>query len=314
MANKRQKSGAELVLKLRLDGPGLKTGRVPIPDLIRICEEAQNAVNKQAEALRSRKTIHPGPTSYSIQEECTLELVAIRGNSPTTLEFDLQHPQRTMHFREEFGAKVVRKVASTLSGLRRKTANNVDPGVLLSVYSLSGVISTSGINRIYWITQRGNGRKRWVSVAITQTVRERAAKRLSSPRKASVEVDGVLEMADFKREDYKCRIDPPIGPPVMCTFDPSRADEVQHLLRRYVHVRGDGVIHPYTDKIDSLHVEELMPLEPMALSDRSFFAKASIPELMADVKPIDDLSVFRGVAPDDEDIDAMLKIIYKSRK
>lgn len=130
MASRKRKSEVKPVLSVKLEGPGIRTGRIPIPDLVRICEDVQNAINKQAEALKKKK----------------------------------------------------------------------------------------GITRIELITSIHNGHKRKISASITKTVRDRVAKRLSRPRTAVVEVDGVLEMADFKREDYKCRIDPPIGMPVTCTF------------------------------------------------------------------------------------------------
>lgn len=316
LAKRKQKSEPKPILRLKLEGPGIRKGRVPIPELVRICEDAQNAINKQAEALRKRKTYHPGPIEHSIQEECTLELIAIHGNSPTTLDFDLRKPQRPLAFSEEFGAQVIREFASTIAGVRKKSADGFDAGVLLRLYSLTGVISPKGISRIDWITRSHNGHQNKISAAITKTVRARVAKRLSSPRKALVEVDGVLEMADFKKEDYKCRIDPPIGTPVMCTFEPQRADEIYGLLRKYVRVKGLGTIHPYTDKIELMHISEIVPLSPMALSDQSFFANPSIADLMAasNVQPLDDPSILVGGIPPDEDVDEMLKVIYDARK
>ena len=313
MANKKQKPEQKPILRLKLDGPGIRKGRVPIPELILICREVQNAINKQAEVLRKRKTIHPGPTAHSIQAECTLELIGIHGNSPTTLDFDLRKPQLALDFSEEFGATAIREVASTITGLRKKGADGFDPGVLMRLYSLTGVITPKLISRIEWITPGHNGHRTKLLAAITKTVRQRVAKRLSSPRKAIVEVDGVLEMADFKKEDYKCRIDPPIGTPVLCTFDPRRADEIYRLLRKRVRVTGEGTIKPYTDKIDLMHISEIVPLSP---ADQSFFADVSIADLIAasNVQPLNDPSILAGGIPPDEDVDEMLKVIYDARK
>lgn len=89
---------------------------------------------------------------------------------------------------------------------------------------------------------------------------------------------------------------------------------IQNLLRKYVKVKGQGSIHPYTDKVDVLHIDTIVPLGPTALSDQSFFANASIADLTANVKPFDDLSVLGGGIPPDEDIDEMLRVIYAARK
>lgn len=316
MAKKKQNSEPKPILRLKIDGPGMRKGRVPIPELILVCKEAQNAINKQAEALRKKKTYHPGPIDHSIQEECTLELIGIHGNSPTTLDFDLRKPQRALDFKDEFGTIAIREVAKPITGLRKKSLDGFDPGVLLKLYSLTGAISPRLISRIDWITPGHNGHGRTISAAITKTVRANVAKRLSNPRKGKVEVAGVLDMADFKPEDFRCRIDTPVGASVVCTFDPSQADSVQKWLRKNVRVTGEGTIHPYTDKVEVLHINEitLAPLE--ALADQSFFANPSLEELIAasNVKPITDPSVLAGWVPDDEDVDEMVRHIYESRK
>jgi hypothetical protein len=272
---RKSESGPKPVLQIKVDGPGIRKGRVPVPELVRICKEAQDAINRQAEALKKRKTYHPGPVGHSIQEECTLELVGIHGNSPTTLDFDLRKPQRALAFSEEFGEKAIREI---IAGLRKKKGDGVDPGVLLRMYTMSGVITPKLISRIEWIAPSRNGHDGKASAAITKAVRSRLAKQLSTPRKAVVEVAGVLDMADFKPEDFRCRIDPPIGISVECTFDPSKADQVQKLLRKNVRVKGEGTIHPYTDKIEILHINEITAsLE--GLEDQSFFTNPSLDEL-----------------------------------
>jgi len=318
LANKKQNTEIKPrpVLTVKLEGPGIRKGRVPIPDLVRICEDVQSAISKQAEALRKEKTYHPGPIKRNIQEECTLELIAIRGNSPTMLEFDFRKSQRTLEFNEELGATAIRELSNTISRVRKKSTDAFDPGVLLKLYSLAGVITSKGISRINWVTPSRKGHHKTISSTITKRVRDSVAKRLSAPRTALVEVDGVLEMADFKKEDYKCRIDPSIGPPVMCTFDPQREDEIYGLLRHYVGARGEGTIHPYTDKIELMHISEITPLAPTALSDQSFFASVSLDDLMTanNIKPLNDPSVLAGGIPPDEDVDEMLRVIYDARK
>jgi hypothetical protein len=304
-------SGPKPILQLKVDGPGIRKGRVPVPELVRICREAQDAINRQAEALKKRKTYHPGPVGHSIQEECTLELVGIHGNSPTTLDFDLRKPQTSMAFREEFGEKAIREI---IAGLRKKS--DVDPGVLLRMYTMSGVITPKLISQIEWIAPSRNGHDGKATARITKAVRNRLAKQLSTARKAIVEVVGVLDMADFKPEDFRCRIDPPIGASVECTFDPSKANQVQMLLRKNVRIKGEGTIHPYTDKVGTLHIGEITPASLEAVTDQSFFSNPSLQELLAasNVKPVTDTSVLAGWIPDDEDVDDIVNHIYESRK
>ena len=314
LANTGRKSESTPVLKLKLRGPGVRKGRISVPDLIRICGETQNVINKQAEALRGRKTIHPGPTSGLIQEECTLELVGIEDGS-TILAFDLAKPQMHFQFKEHFGAQVVAEVGTSIQSLKKRKAEPMDPGLLLSLYSLGGLVENKGIQSIRWMTPQSNGTKP-MSVPITKNVREKTAARLSRPQKLSVKVDGILDMADFKPEELKCRIDPPIGVAISCVFDPNLANEIYQLMRKPVRASGVATLKPYTDRIEQIHIDAIAPLPSLHLGEGNFFANPSIEELatMQKVNALKDISVLAGGIPDDEDIDELIGEIYAARQ
>jgi hypothetical protein len=315
LANKKRKSvQVTPTLRLKLRGSGVRRGRITVPDLIRICGEAQNVINKQAEVLKGKKTIHPGPTSGEIQDECTLELVGIKDGS-TILEFDLAKPQLHLAFKEHFGAKVLAEVATTIQSLGKRKMEPVDPGLLLSLYSLSGIVENKGIQGIRWITPQSNGYKP-TSVPITRNVREKAAARLSRPQKATVQVDGILDMADFKEEEFKCRIDPPIGISITCVFDRNQANDIYNLLRSPVRAYGEATLKPYTDRIDSIHIDRITPLPSLHLGEGNFFSNPSIGDLatMQKIKPLKDMATLAGGLPDDEDIDELVEGIYAARK
>jgi hypothetical protein len=167
----------------------------------------------------------------------------------------------------QYREEIIRLVIPNFADCRRKRTDRFDPGVLLRLYTLTGVISPKLISRIDWIAPSRNGHDTKMSVAITKAARRRLAKKLSAPRKALVEIAGVLDMADFKPEDFGCRIDTPIGASIECTFDPAKADSVQKWLRKNVRVQGEGTIHPYTDKVEVLRINEitLAPLEAVRI-------------------------------------------------
>jgi hypothetical protein len=56
--------------------------------------------------------------------------------------------------------------------------------------------------------------------------------------------------------------------------------------------------------------------DDLLLEDRDFFSGKSLAELAREqgVGPVRDFSVFAGVIPDDEDVDAMLAEIYRLRE
>jgi hypothetical protein len=307
---------AKSVLKLRVRGPGIGSGRIPVPDLIKICQEAQAAVKKQAEAMEGRKTMHPGPVSAAILEECTLELIKV-GKGSTTLEFAFAKPQlRIAEMEAEgLGAQAISEVAASIKSLGNGNRKSIDPGVLQSVYSLGAIVAEGKrINRIEWSAPTGQGRRRLVA-SVNSTVRERAASRLSSPRYMPGHVDGVLDMADFKPEDYKCRIDPAIGSPVLCTFGAGLADRIQQLLRTTVRASGKAKYPAHGEKIELLDLQTIDPLPSLSSGGENFFKDSSLGRLadIQRVKPLD-ASKLAGAIPADADVDTFLEEIYSARK
>ena len=304
------------ILELRAKGPGVRPGRVPVPDLIRICEEAQRAINRQAEALQGRKTLHPGPISEELRQECTLELIGLKRGS-TRLQFGLAKPQTNIPFPDQatFSEEVVGELAKTIKSLGNGNKHESDPGVLQALYSLSAVTEQRRILEIEWIALKSGARRR-LAASVNRKVRERAAARLSSPRKAIRQIDGILDMADFKPDDLKCRIDPAIGAPVLCTFEERNATQVQLLIRPSVRVIGEATIAPYSDRIDNLLIQTIERLPSLSLGKENFFKESSISELASiqKVKPIKDMSTFASGFPVDEDIDEFLEEIYSARR
>jgi hypothetical protein len=311
-----RETSKEAILKLRVRGPGIRSGHIPVPELIRICQDAQKAITRQAESMAGRKAnVHPGPSKMAIQQECTLELVGIKKGS-TTLQFGFTKPQLTLPGVLTFGEDAILAVAQTIKSLGNgNKRENIDAGVLEGLYDLGGIVTSKKISELEWIVPRA-GTAKQVRGKINSVVRERVAQRLSSPRKEKTQIDGVLDMADFKPQDEKCRIDPAIGASVMCTFDTRQANKIQSLLRRSVRVKGTAIFLAHATRIDSLHIEDIDPLPSLSLGEGNFFASQSLQELAEaqKIKPIKDVSGLAGTFPNDEDIDDFLKEIYSARE
>jgi len=317
VAKKRQIRGPanNQVLQLRVDGPGIRSGRIPIPELITICQEMQNAISRQAEALEGRKTTHPGPVASIIRRECTLELVGIKGGC-ATLQFDVAKPQATIMEIGTLAIEVVDELAATIKSLGnggQKT--DIAPGVLRSLYNLGAVVESSRISSLQWIVPRRTGHRRTLA-EITKPVLKKIAAKLSKPRKASLTIDGILDMSDFKPPDRKCRIDPPLGIPLDCTFDAEKDDLVLRLMRRPVRVSGEADIQPFTDRPGALHIQTIQELPALELGKGLFFSNLSIRELASsqDVKPLKGVSELASSLEDEDDVDSILEEIYSSRK
>jgi hypothetical protein len=319
MADKKERGATrETVLKLNVKGPAVRSGRISVPDLIRICQEAQNSVNRQAEAMEGRKTIHPGPVKDAIRKGCTLDLVRI-GKGSTTLSFVPAEPQKRIPFPDQttFASDVVEELAKTIKyfGKGKDKDRAVDEGVLQGIYALGGIAEGRRITEIVWISPKTGGHKR-IAAKVNRVLHERVAKRLSRPRKQIVQVDGVLDMADFKPNDLKCRVDPAYGATVLCTFEERDSSRVQSLLREPVRVIGEGIFQAYTERLESLHIQTIERLPSLSLGEGNYYAESSLADLAAKqkVKPVKSIVELSGGFPDDENIDQFLDEIYKARK
>ncbi|HEY3975587.1 MAG TPA: hypothetical protein VGM18_21490 [Candidatus Sulfotelmatobacter sp.] len=305
------------LLKLRIDGPGVRRGAISVPDLIRICQAAQDAVNRQAEAMRGGQSLRPGRKSAVVYQECTLELTGIQKGS-TILPFSLAKPQQSLPLPDltTFGRDVVLEVAHAVKEIgsdgRRRRNPHFEAGLLYSLREMGEVLDKD-VTSIEWIVP-GNGH-RAVKAVFDKRVRDRVIERIQLPSTRPEEIEGVLEMADFKEQDHKCRIHPLLGQPIVCTFKPEQEEDVYAALRKPVKVFGTATINPNSGKVESIAIEKIGVVEQLLIGARDFHAGRSMEQLAEaqGVQPLDNPKVLAGGWPDNEDLDQFLEDIYSSR-
>jgi hypothetical protein len=308
------------VLKVKVEGPRVHRKGIAVPDLVRICAALQSAVHRRAEAMEkpSAPTLRRGPITASAQEECTLELVDLKGGS-TDLVFRYAKPQQPLPIPEfsTFGSDVLARIAETVRdfGGRKQAAVEVDAGVLDSLRELGEVLDKNSITKISLNVPRHNGRPRAIKAVLNTSVRERIATRVRVPTQSQLTIEGKLEMADFKETGKLCRIHPPVGLPVQCSFDPALEDQVYGALRRPVRITGSARLNPVSGRPEELRIENIEIMEELLLGARDFFASRTLQQL-ADaqgVHPLDKPDDLTGGWPNDEDVDEFISSIYLGR-
>ena len=303
------------LLKLRIEGPGIRSGAISVPDLVRICHATQDAVNRQAEAMRGGQSLRPGPKSLVVYQECTLELTGIEKGS-TVLPVVLAKPQQQLPMPEltTFGREVVREVVTAVKniGSRRPRKSGFEAGLLDSLSEMGEVLNKD-VTKIEWIVP-GNG-KRSVKAVFDKRVRDRVLERIKTPSTRTETVEGVLEMADFKEQDHRCRIHPLIGQPIGCTFTPEQEQEVQDALRKPVSITGKATINPNNGKVESIAIQSLNVTEQLLIGAKEFHSGRSIQQLAEaqGVEPLSNPKVLVGGWPEGEDVDEFLEDIYSNR-
>lgn len=294
----------------------MQSGTILVPDLVRICQAVQDAVNRQAEAMRGGSSLRPGPKTNEVQDECTLSLVGIEKGS-TVLPFRLAKPQQLLPIpgAATLGDDVIREVVRTVKQLgSTRTKREFESGVLHSLKGLGDILDKKRISRIEWIVPNRPG-TRSIKAVFDTRVRDQVLQKIKLPSQRRETIEGVLEMADFKEQERRCRIHPPTGPAVPCTFDAAREDQIYKALRQPVHVTGMATINPNTGRIDDLEIETVRKVEQLGMGAKDFFKAHSIKELakIQGVRPVKSPKVLAGGWPLDQDVDAFIEEIYTSR-
>jgi hypothetical protein len=313
MKKRTNRRNRQRILTLKVDGPKVRPGRVNVRDLVVICQQAQTAIDRQAEALEGRISQRRGRKLEKVHVECTLELASLRKGS-AALGFDLAKPQQSLPMMATFGEQVVDRLIDAMDSVSKGNIDDVDPGVLDSLQNL-GEVFQRGIRTVKWVVPPRHGKRRR-EIVFDQKAVKKVVARLQPPTNQPYEVEGIVGMADFKATDRRCRIDPVFGPSVPCEFLDEQADQIYRVLRKPVKLVGDATINAQTGKLDSLKVTTIEPLEPLALGATNFFAAHNFEQLarMQDVEPLVDVGQLAGGWPEDEDVDQAVADIYARRE
>jgi hypothetical protein len=317
------------LLTISISGPEVRPGRIAVPVLLRICQEAQAAINKQAEANEAKRSDKPG--TEIVHRECALELIALKRGS-TTLDFARANKQDIL-FPEmaAISIEAASGVATTLLAANRKRGKWIppDPGVLDALDEL-GSIFDAGINKVKWIVPRQNGHKRTAADFVPATLRRvrrhkqeffpLAEGRLpqfgvpagaeTAPLPAQPQQEPVQESfleGTLEAIEGKVRITPAMGAPSTLSYGADKCENVLEALHKPVRVTVDSKKHKLVD----ITITDTTAL----FNTGDFFNSKSIDQLIAEqgIQPIPDISMLSGAIPD-EDVDEFVAEIYRDRK
>ena len=236
------------------------------------------------------------------------------GRGSATLGLEPAKAQAHLPHLSGLGDEAIVGVVEAIAALSKGATATIDPGVLDSLRNM-GQVFDNGVKSVRWIVRARPGRKRVVATYDAR-VRARIRERLKPPATRLIALDGVLEMADFKPSDHRCRIHPAVGGAIACTFDASLADDVYRVLRQPAHVEGTATENAQTGKLEGIVIRSVSPLDPFATDAGSFVRGWTLDQLarLQGVDPMRDPTVLAGGWPDDDDIDETLADIYGQRE
>jgi len=313
-------------LTIRLTGPTIGSGRIPVSQLLRLLSQFNKVVFRVGRVLLGESdSVRKGRVQRSITDETALDLVEVTHGSPATvLGLERSLGQQVIESMD-FGKEIIEK---SLHGLKHiQTAAEelppgFDAGVLLAWRDL-GVMFEQGISEV---TFRLNHRHQRLTTEYTERGFHRVQQRIQGPLLNIRTVEGRLLMADFKEHGTRCRIHPSAGEPIICLFSEAQKDEVLENILRFVRIVGEAKEDPITGKITSIVLQDIQRLENCEQErlDRlphgtplpsDFWVSPSLDALAEaqGTRPMDDVSSIFGTWPGDPD-DGFEQIIIDLRK
>ena len=302
----------EPLLKIRLDGDAVGSGKVSVQHLLRILSNLNKVLQRTGRILKGDgDSVRQGPPDRSIKEEVALDLVLLTHGSPATvLGFERRQTQTSL---PGIGLEIVKKAVAGLvdvQGDDDALPVGYDNGVLMAWRDI-GTLFSQGIGQIEFTL---NHRDAPLKIIFTPNGFARIQERIKGPLINVRTIEGRLLMVDFKEHGTRCRVHPSAGDPVLCLFGEEQRDEVLEDILHYVRIIGEAKEDPVSGKIASIQIHDIERLEghdneAVDLLPRGtpilqgFWESPSLNELAhsQNVQPIADVRSLFGTWPGEED-------------
>lgn len=299
------------VLRLTVDGPLVGPARIPLADLADLAEGIQQAVRQIGSVIQTGSSRSAGRPEVGIEAATRLELVGLEeGSARLVLDFpaDVARPFPDL----DVGCLAIDSLVSGIEALSSHDALPVDwdDGVFRAVSSLGKTLDRGDVSTINL-----ESRSR-LSGTYTNTVSRRVKSRLERERPMEfVEVVGRLMMVDFNADKRRCRIEPPRGSAVECTYPLDLQSSLRELAHRFVQAEGYAEVQP-DGKIRRLSILRLSPVTTPAgvvaePAPRAIYALITeqAPPPFDTAQDFFDPSLWNG----DEEVDAFLEWLGEHR-
>jgi len=217
---------------------------------------------------------------------------------------------------EKLGEAAVREVVTSLRAARKaRTPVAMDVGVRRSLQEM-GKLLDNGVSEIVWIAPAIRGKRSRISAMFDNSARARIDQAVANASSEPIEIDGRLEMADFKLGDLKCIVHTAAGPRVTCAFSTVIEDDVYKALRHIARITGTATINPKTRRPEQIAISSVKVLDPFLGPAEGFFSNLNLEQLTRGqgVDPTFDLRTLKNAWPEEEDVETFLAAADQSRR
>lgn len=297
-------------LTIRTHGPAVGRGRIAADDLALLLRTTQDAIERIALVMLGGQGLRRGRRPAEVERMAQLEVVSL-GSGSVTLQCELRREQMLLPDMD-LGQRALQAFTSGVAWLeaREDVPPDWDAGALMAIREL-GSLFRRGVESIEVISDSRPGR-------LSERSLDRVGRLVTQTVTNVRTVEGRLLMADFKESGPRCRVHPPVGPPVECTFDDAHRQAVLDALTRYVRVTGEAELETDTGRIKRLVIAdvEVIGWEGGEEVTYPFWEPQAIDELarIQNVHPVERVeSLAASVWESAEELNEFLKDVYAAR-
>lgn len=297
-------------LTIRTHGPAVGRGRIAADDLALLLRTTQDAIERIALVMLGGQGLRRGRRPAEVERMAQLEVLSL-GSGSVTLQCELRREQMLLP-NMDLGQRALQAFTSGVAWLeaREEVPPNWDAGALMAIREL-GSLFRRGVESIEVVSDSRPGR-------LSERSLDRVGRLVTQTVTNVRTVEGRLLMADFKESGPRCRVHPPVGPPVECTFDDAHRQAVLDALTHYVRVTGEAELETDTGRIKRLVIAdvEVIGWEGGEEVTYPFWEPQSIDELarIQNVHPVERVeSLAASVWESAEELNEFLKDVYAAR-
>ena len=305
------------LMRLHFEGPAIHDGRILYDDFSVFLSNVRLAIERIINGIRTGESIKKGRPLKTIQILSALEIVST-GKGSFTLALDLRRNGQQFPG-WDMGEQAIDLLMSGLESIEKdgQLPKEYDQGVMIALRE-AGRIIDRGVDKITINSRSSFGNRH---VIYSQPTRERIVTHICRYEQSYAIIEGRLLSVDVKEDKLRCRIEPSVGEPTLCRFDESLTDQVLRLIRHFVQARGEATYDVGTNKISSLFIKDLEPINEETADGStkaqlsSFWKGNTFDELANEqgVYPIDDISSLSKDWPDDTDFDTFFNAVRSGR-
>jgi len=308
-------------LTVHLEGKGVERHRVALQDLILFGQQLQAALARVGTVLSGGTSLRRGRKPTEIAEACSLDLVSMTDGS-VALAFEPRVPsseQAKLFTADSLGERALGCLVDGLAHLSNEATEmelprGYDRGVLLALREGAKILD-HGISAIRFDL---HGRGQRLKASYTPQLQEQVVRRIRAPIASQREIEGRLLMGDFRESDLRCRVHPPVGSPIACTFDEAQRESVLAALTQYVRIVGEA--KEEAGRIVSLKIADIEILDNIRETEEGrplFDEKSNLEELATEqgVTAVADFDALLGdFWPEDESADDFIAQVRSWRR